>query len=185
MTRIFSRKNEELWMGHLPFSAVNMEDILKSISWKQNRIRIFGKWYDEPRLTAWFGPSYTYSGIQWPKTDFPHDLLSLKGTVEQLAEFEFNAVLLNYYRTGKDSMGWHRDNEPEMDQAMIASVSLGARRVIKFRNRNTREQFDIPLADKSVLLMKDFQQNWEHSVPKRLLLTEPRLNLTFRRIIGS
>ena len=35
----------------------------------------------------------------------------------------------------------------------------------------------------SVLVMKgDTQKNWLHSLPKSTRVTEPRINLTFRRI---
>ena len=38
----------------------------------------------------------------------------------------FNSVLLNLYRDGQDSMGWHSDDESELGPApAIASLSLG------------------------------------------------------------
>lgn len=180
--RIFSKNHEELYLLYFSTGENLLSDLLTSIEWQHNKIRVFGKEYLEPRLTAWYGPPYKYSNIQWPEKSIPECLLGLKTMVEEFAEAQFNSVLLNYYRDGKDSMGWHSDNEPEMDQSIIASVSLGATRTIRFRNKTTDETMNIELKNGSVLLMKNFQENWQHAIPKREKVMEPRLNLTFRKI---
>ena len=39
---------------------------LYSIPWRSDKITVFGKTYDQPRLTAWYGEagkSYSYAGI--------------------------------------------------------------------------------------------------------------------------
>lgn len=182
--RIFSRDHEELYLFYFSTDDTLLSDLVDSITWNHNRIKVFGKEYLEPRLTAWFGPPYKYSNIQWPEKQLPECLFGLKKTVEEFADTQFNSVLLNYYRDGKDSMGWHSDNEPEMDQSIIASVSLGATRTIRFRNKVTKETANVELKNGSVLLMKNFQENWQHAIPKREKITEPRLNLTFRKIIA-
>jgi len=156
--------------------------LLNEINWTQNTIRLFGKVHNEPRLTAWFGPPYRYSGITWPATALPVYILSLLSKIENETESEFNSCLVNYYRNGEDSMGWHRDNEPEMDQKCIASLSLGTARDFQFRKKDSPELQTVCLPGGSLLVMHNFQNEWEHAVPKRKKIQTGRINLTFRNI---
>ncbi len=165
-------------------SELSFAPLKETIPWRQNRIKIFGKEHLEPRLTAWCGPAYKYSSIQWPETPFNE---ILKPALEKLRtdlNFAFNSVLLNYYRNGQDSMGWHSDNEPELDDSCIASLSFGGERRMVFRHKNnhTNKQ-EILLKDGYLLVMRNYQNNWQHSIPKSKKMNEPRINLTFRRII--
>lgn len=154
------------------------------IEWKQNTIRVFGVDHPEPRLTAWFGKPYKYSNISWPEKDYLPILTQLQTSLIAYTNFQFNSVLANYYRSGQDSMGWHADNEPEMDTTLIASASFGGSRVFKLRHRTTQEKIDIELENGSLLLMHNLQKNWQHSISKTKKIVEPRINLTFRRILG-
>lgn len=79
-------------------------------------------------------------------------------------------------------MGWHRDNEPEMDTRLIASVSLGASRSFKIRDRQSKESWTLDLDHGSLLVMENMQENYEHSLPRRKKVEGMRINLTFRRI---
>lgn len=164
------------------FQKELFDECVSSIAWQQNRIRVFGKWHDEPRLTCWYGLPYTYSGIKWPQREMIDALKEVCASLQTLCNFPFNSVLANYYRDGKDSMGWHRDNEPEMDPSIIASVSLGGARIFKMKNRRTNQRIDVLLESGSVLLMVNMQDEWLHSIPKSGAKNEPRINLTFRRI---
>jgi alkylated DNA repair dioxygenase AlkB len=89
---------------------------------------------------------------------------------------------VNYYRNGDDSMGWHRDNEKELDHRFIASLSFGETRTFKIRNRTTKATLNLDLEHGSLLLMENMQIDHEHALPKRRNLNQPRLNLTYRRI---
>ena len=126
------------WPGLL--QSESLENWTTSIPWQQNQITVYGKTYDEPRLTAWFGPAYTYSSIAWPSAQIPVDLQGLNKLISRTLNCrEFDAILCNLYRNGQDAMGWHRDNEREIDPAIIASVSLGAQRDFKIRHRLMNE----------------------------------------------
>lgn len=164
------------------FPELNTAEFIESISWTQNDILMFGKTFQEPRLTAWFGKAYSYSNIDWPTRTFPIQLETLKAKIEEIARAPFNGCLLNLYRNGNDSMGWHRDNEKEIDQTCIASLSLGAPRDFKVRNRNTKEVITVQLTHGSLLIMENLQEHFEHSVPKRKRVHEPRINMTFRQL---
>ncbi|WP_291787090.1 alpha-ketoglutarate-dependent dioxygenase AlkB [Cecembia sp.] len=165
------------------------EKLVNKIQWKQEPIWMFGKKVMQPRLTALYGnPSvaYGYSGIKmqpYPWTDF---LLQIKEAIEQVADTDFTHVLLNYYRDGKDSMGWHRDNEPELGKnPVIGSVSFGYPRRFQFRLYNDKsKKKELLLEHGSFLLMRgETQHYWEHQIPKSQKVQGARINLTFRKIL--
>ena len=162
--------------------------LLAQVNWKEDRIRIFGKTYPQPRLTAVFGEqgkSYTYSGIQMLPTAFTPSLLDLKKKIEDLSGEHFTTCLLNLYRDGQDSNGWHADNEKELgDQPFIASVSLGASRTFHLKHREDRSlRFRMQLEHGSLLLMGGaMQESWLHQIPKTRKSVGKRINLTFRKV---
>ena len=166
-----------------------LELLTDSLDWRQDSISLFGKTHLIPRLQAFIaGPhvSYTYSGLTLLGTGFPAALSSLKNQIEQHAGHRFNALLANLYRDGKDHMGWHSDDERELgSNPVIASLSLGAQRTFRLRHKQQKHHtIDYELTHGSLLIMgKDVQHQWDHSLPKRLRVHEPRINLTFRLII--
>ena len=107
--------------------------------------------------------------------------------VEQYIKFQFNSVLLNEYPNGKVGMGWHSDDERELGvDPIIASLSFGADRDFIFKHKIDKsiEKIKIHLKNGSLLLMLgSTQHHWKHSLPKRLKVREPRINLTFRKIL--
>ncbi|MEP0266200.1 alpha-ketoglutarate-dependent dioxygenase AlkB [Dokdonia sp.] len=158
--------------------------------WQQDDIKVFGKVYPQPRLTALYGNNklpYSYSNITMHPLEFTFALSEIKNSVETLVKSEFTTCLLNLYRDGKDSNGWHSDDEKELGKnPTIASVSLGASRVFKFRDKKAKSSVHSMLLEHgSLLLMKNAtQHNWQHQVPKTLKMVEPRINLTFRMVLG-
>lgn len=159
------------------------------VGWRQERIRIHGREHLQPRLVAWFGDahaSYTYSGLTLSPKPWSERLGSLRRRVEDEAGVPFNSVLCNLYRDGQDSMGFHADAEPELGHnPIIASVSLGATRRFVMRHvRDVRERLDLDLPNGSLLVMEGTTQHFfRHGVPKQRSIAEPRINLTFRRIL--
>lgn len=160
-----------------------------SIAWKSESIILYGKEVMQPRLTAWYGNPeavYTYSGRTNQPLAFTKELLELKLIAERYAGTEFNSVLLNYYRNGNDSMGFHRDNEKELGiKPTIVSISLGAVRDFVVRPyKKLQLRISLALDSGSLMLMKGEMQNkWEHALPKRSNVKDARINLTFRKII--
>lgn len=161
--------------------------ILKSeTEWQQDNIKVFGKIYKQPRLTALYGDdgaSYSYSGItMFPKL-FNSVLKEIKTKIEEVSEVKFNTVLLNLYRDGSDSNGWHSDDEKELgENPVIASLSLGAERIFQLRHKHDKKnRKNIELENGSLLLMKGTTQHyWQHCIPKSKKVIHPRINLTFR-----
>jgi len=158
------------------------------ISWEQDRIRMFGKIIDLPRLTAWYGDpgrSYTYSGIAMEPRQWTDALREVKNLVEHLAETTFNSALANLYRHKGDKLAWHSDDEPELGPApIIASVSLGATRRFFIRNKaDHTDKAVIRLEHGDVLVMAGTtQQLCEHAIPGESHKVGERINLTFRRV---
>ena len=164
-----------------------LAQLTAEVVWEQRSIRIFGQEIPQPRLTAWYGTPearYTYSGLTWEPRPFTPALLALRQRVAAATTFRFNSVLLNYYRDGRDSMGWHADDEPELGpEPAIASLSLGATRRFRLRPRAglVHPPFGLDLPSGSLLLMRGpTQQHWQHALPKTARSIGPRLNLTFR-----
>lgn len=164
------------------------QSLLRDIHWQEEHYTIYGKTVTAPRLVAWYGDpqaSYRYSGIAHTPLPWLPLLAELKIQIEQQSKQSFNSVLCNLYRSGQDSMGWHADKEPELgNNPYIASLSFGAARLFKFRHLKTKDTVDVILENGSLLLMGgELQYHWRHSLPKTTKVSEPRINLTFRKIV--
>ena len=160
--------------------------LLDAVDWEQREITVYGKTHPQPRLVAWFGnpgTSYTYAGLTLHPTPWIDPILQIKAVCEAIAGATFNSVLLNLYRNGDDTVGWHSDDEPELGpNPIIASVSLGAARRFDLRNKVTKKTVKTLLLPGSVLLMTGrTQAEWVHQVPRTKRVGEARINLTFRQ----
>jgi len=170
------------------YASEVFQKLMKATVWQQDDIKIFGKIYKQPRLTALYGDegkSYSYSNITMHPNPMTPLLKEIKSKIELVTQTTFNTVLLNLYRDGNDSNGWHSDNEKELGRnPVIASVSLGAKRSFKLKHRGDKKlNYKIFLNHGSLLLMQgETQHHWLHELPKSKKITEPRINLTFRVI---
>ncbi len=154
-------------------------DVLRSlVHWRTESIKLFGRQQTVPRQVAWYGTaglSYRYSGIDHPTDGWPRQLAVLATLVSQLTGASYNFVLLNRYRDGNDSMGWHADDEPEL-VGDVCSVSLGAAR---------RFLVEPPATGRQVLTLRHgdvaiIPRHWRHCVPKTRKPVAERINLSFR-----
>lgn len=163
-------------------------ELLKEIAWQQDNITVYGKTHPQPRLTALYGNDgkpYSYSNITMKPKPWNSLLQKIKYYIEASTECQFTTVLLNQYRDGKDSNGWHADNEKELGtNPIIASLSLGAERVFQLKHNTISEaKKNIILEHGSLLLMKGSTQHfWKHQIPKTTKPIGNRINLTFRSI---
>ena len=163
----------------------------QEVVWERHRLRLFGREVDSPRLSCWIGDAdavYTYSGTRFTPHPWTSACGELRDGISVLCGEKYNSVLCNLYRDGRDSMGWHSDDEPELGaQPCIASLSLGAAR--RFRLRHRRDpglRLELELAPGSLLLMSGTTQRYyRHDLPKSARVTEPRINLTFRKVNGA
>jgi alkylated DNA repair dioxygenase AlkB len=163
--------------------------LVREIPWERHRIRIFGREVDSPRLSCWIGDEgtdYTYSRTRFEPRAWTPSLAAIREALTTRFDLRFNSVLANLYRDGRDSMGWHSDDEPELgDAPVIASLSFGAPRRFRFRSRETRELAgSIELAHGSLLVMAGATQRlYQHDLPRSARIDDARVNFTFRRIL--
>ena len=167
-----------------------LAQLLEETAWRSDEITVYGKTHRQPRLVAWHGDEgagYTYSGVHHEPQPWSERLQRIRERVESVSGYQFNSVLLNYYRDQNDSMGLHADDEPELgNEPVIASLSLGEERKLYFKHKYRRDlkAFNLALPTGSLLIMKGAtQRNWKHGMRKLNRPCGPRLNLTFRYIL--
>jgi alkylated DNA repair dioxygenase AlkB len=176
----------ERWLP-APEASAAFTELRGETPWKSDSIRIAGRLIPVPRLTAWYGDpgaTYTYSGLRNEPLPWTPLLDALRARARETAGAPFNSVLLNRYRDGRDSMGWHSDDERELgEDPVIASLSLGAPRRFVLRHMKKRgRSMTLVLGDGSLLVMAGTTQHfYRHAVPKEDEAGE-RINLTFRWI---
>ncbi len=179
--------------GWLPQAEADelLQALLLEVPWEVHRIRMFGRWVDSPRLSCWMGDAdahYRYSGADFVPQPWPAVLLPLRVRLQQACGGRFNSVLANRYRDGRDSMGWHSDDEPELgDRPLIASLSLGEARRFLLRRREDRARVaEYLLGDGDLLVMSGHsQRDYQHALAKTARPTGERINLTFRWVSAA
>ena len=158
------------------------------VDWERPVVRIYGREHFVPRLTAFLaadGVTYCYSGVQHCGEGWPVWFIPLLEKVNEVSAVNFNGCLLNLYRNGLDRMGWHADDEAELDpKSPIASLSVGATRdfCLKHRQQPLRELLCLRSGD-LLIMHPECQQEWLHALPTRRRVAELRINLTFRCFI--
>lgn len=166
----------------------------------ESMIKIFGKTIPIPReQTAYgkLGTTYHFSGIHVGARDWDIDidddttegfvareLKYIAGVVGDTSCATFNYALINRYKTGKNYIGYHSDDEAELgERPLIAGISLGQDRQIYFKSNITHEVVKINLPHNSLVIM-NFPTNkyWKHSIPMTSKKIGERISLTFRNV---
>jgi alkylated DNA repair dioxygenase AlkB len=157
------------------------------VTWAEREIVLYGKRILQPRLVGWAGEmAYRYSGQTLEPRPFTDTVRSLTARVNAFAGARFNHVLLNRYRDGRDSMGMHADDEPELGpDPVVATLSLGATRRLTLapRRPSDGERRALELPAGSLLVMRGAcQRRFRHGIPREPRVTEERVSLTFRHV---
>jgi alkylated DNA repair dioxygenase AlkB len=136
--------------------------------------------------------SYTYGVGAGERTYEPRDwhpsIVSIRAMVEAKLGTELGVVFLNGYENSKDSLNWHSDDSPEMDDDKpIAIVTLGAEREIWFRpNADTFAVTKVKLESGSICVMAPGMQDlFMHRIPRAGFDCGPRISLTFRGYVAT
>ncbi|KAI3631627.1 hypothetical protein MIR68_010100 [Amoeboaphelidium protococcarum] len=181
------------------------ENFQRDLPWTTQDITLFGKTYQQPRLICLLtsdevskspksgnGRDY-YSSlpfVSWSSYPMVEEIARQIERDIKLPAGYFNVALCNLYRDGKDSMGWHADDEKRHGPSpTIASLSFGdARRFLikpKSKSHVTSDyKYEYVLGHGDLLVMEgQCQDHWQHSIPKTAKLVGPRLNITFRKIL--
>ncbi|WP_343697019.1 alpha-ketoglutarate-dependent dioxygenase AlkB [Flavobacterium sp.] len=160
------------------------ERILRKTKWREYEMEIYDKTYTVPRMIAWYEDKDNV-GADPNGPDWTYELLKIRSRVEKETQLDFNSLLLNLYRNGKDGVGWHSDKEDKCGKdPIIASVTFGETRMFKLRHKFRKDipLVEIPLHHGSFLLMAGTTNSfWQHHVPKTARKVLPRINLTFRQ----
>ena len=168
-----------------------LEQLTKETHWRNDPITVFGKTYPQPRITSLHGhttDSYGYSGIVMQPNPMRKPLLDIEQKLQAFTKETFTTVLLNLYRDGQDSNGWHADNEKELGvNPVIASVRLGSSRYFHLKHNSYKSQrLKLELTHGSILLMEGATQHfWKHQIAKTAKKVGPRINLTFRKVLKA
>ncbi|MGF6903167.1 alkylated DNA repair dioxygenase AlkB [Paraburkholderia sp. GAS348] len=166
-------------------AARALAQLIGEVEWRQDMMGTPAGRVPLPRLTAWQGEPdavYVYSGIRNVPQPWTPIVAELRAAAEASCHARFNSVLINRYRSGMDSMGWHADREPELGvRPVIASISLGVARTFDLRHNRTGVVQSFSLKGGSLLVMRgNTQADWRHRVPKEPRVAGERINLTFR-----
>lgn len=187
--------------NHLPFNGelylinnfypaneakIIFDELLYNLNWQQEQLFIYGRKVNVPRLMCWSGDKnthYQYSGVNHQPHPWTKTLLSIKQKIEFFYPSSFNSVMANLYRNGSDSMGCHSDDEKELgENPLIASLSFGEQRLLKFRHSKSKDVVDLFLSHGDLLIMAgEIQHHWKHELPKTKKIKTERINLTFRK----
>jgi len=165
-------------------------ELFSHIDWRPDEAVVFGKHLTTKRKVAWYGErsfNYTYSNTTKQALPWSDVLLEIKNSVEIATNETYNSCLLNLYHNGSEGMAWHSDAEKDLKKnGAVASVSFGAERKFSFKHKRTKENVSVFLKHGSLLVMKGTtQSNWLHRLPPTTKVNEPRVNLTFRTIVGQ
>lgn len=164
------------------------EHLISALQWHQPTIQVYGKSHPIPRLQCFVADDdvhYAYSNHQLDNHSWTKPLAAMRSKLQSHYNQSFNALLLNWYRDGHDTMGWHSDDEAELGaEPLIISISLGAARKFKIKHKTTGLQWELMLEHGSCLVMSgNSQQLFQHSLPKQSKVKGGRINLTFRSIV--
>jgi alkylated DNA repair dioxygenase AlkB len=163
------------WLGKERADTL-LASIHATTAWVQERRKMYDRVVDVPREQAWFGDDREHP--------FTPELDAVRRELEALSGARFSHVLLNRYRSGKDSVAWHNDREvAHLTRPVIGSLTLGATRAFDLRPKADRKRIvSIDLDHGDLLVMRgDTQTNWEHRVAKDPRIAGERINLTFRQ----
>lgn len=170
-----------------PDESAVFDRLVVELAWEARTIVLFGKPVMQPRLVAWAGERpYRYSGRTLPALPLSPALSELRSKVQAHVGVRFDHVLVNRYRDGADSMGWHADAEPELGaDPTIASVSFGTPRRFVLRHAKERGRaYEAHLGRGDLLVMGGASQRlFRHAVPKGASAAGERINVTLRRIL--
>jgi alkylated DNA repair dioxygenase AlkB len=160
-------------------AAAWFAELREGVAWKAERRVMYDREVEVPRLTG----HYRLGPDDIAATPPPGAILSAARRVIDATGVPFNAVGLNRYRDGRDSVAPHNDHLNEIVEGHpIALLSLGGTRRMTIRSKEPpRRVFQVDLEDGSLLMMSwATQLHYTHGVPKTKQPVAERISLAFR-----
>jgi alkylated DNA repair dioxygenase AlkB len=153
---------------------------------KNPQIIVYGKVCYQHRSIGFFSNNsigYHYSNQlakSQPLTDNLQDLLN---QVNELYQTDFNGILINKYENGSDYISAHSDDEKDLSDIGVVSLSYGETRKFRIRDKITKKIVkDIPLIEGEIVRMGGkFQQEFTHEIPVEKKINGIRYSFTFRK----
>lgn len=151
-------------------------ELRHQINWHAERRMMYDREVDVPRLMA-------SVRLDEPEAPLPEAIQEAALRVIERLEVPFNAVGLNLYRDGRDSVAPHNDHLDEIREGFpIALVSLGATRRMTIRAKELPKRVLHVDLDSGSLFVMDYatQLHYTHGVPKTTAPVGERISLAFR-----
>lgn len=148
--------------------------------------KMFGKTCCMHRCIGFFSDSsvgYRYSRQISASQPLPDFLAKLLEQVNTQFHSQYNGILVNLYRSEKDYISKHSDNEAELDPtAGVVALSLGASRTFRVRDKSTNAIVkDVDTQHGQLIRMSgNFQKEFTHEIPRGGGDADVRISLTFR-----
>ena len=179
--------------GQIPFelNKDQYQELWRSHPIEKHEIFIFNKYHKVPRWQQAYGKNYQFSGNEakaLPITEQLQKYIDWANTNEimQGRSGGLNGILINWYETGEHYIGWHSDDESQLENgAPIYTISLGAKRTFKVREkRNKKNVTNYELENGDFFIMGgEFQKYYQHHLPKRIKCKDSRISITIRKFI--
>jgi len=160
-----------------------MQRCVEELDWHAETFSLFGRTHPVPRLISWVGDpglDYRYAARSHVGCGWPAWLDGLRVLVGAATGQSFNHILVNRYRTGRDYMGWHRDDERGVS-GNIAVLSLGAERRFGWREGPGYRSRQLLLPSGSILTLDG---HWQHTLLRERQCEAERISLTFRSLFN-
>lgn len=167
----------------LKFSILHY-GILSNMKPKETKkFKMFGRECEMNRLQQVYGQDYTFSGVIHKSEPIPEIFKCLIDYFSKKYSRNYNMVLVNWYRDGNDSIGFHADNEKKIKpDSEIITISLGVERDFVIKNSKIKKVINMEY--NSFLTMGGkCQKEFKHSVPPRKNITQERISITLREFI--
>ena len=190
MQRIFSNIEETAFLDKGIFSDEKLLDrcVLDVENQLEERpeIVVYGKVCRQQRNVGFFSnfsEGYTYSRRIMRSKQLTESLEMLLDKVNLLLGSRFNGILVNKYGDGDDCIGAHSDDESGLDNIGIVSISYGAERIFRIRDKKEKTILhDIQTTHCCILHMGgEFQKLYTHEIPKQKRIKQSRISFTFRK----
>jgi alkylated DNA repair dioxygenase AlkB len=157
--------DERCWLdlvgSWLPGHAELFELLQDTAPWQQRERRMYDKDVLEPRLVAaWAGDTLA---------ELPVQLQEVRAAASDRYRVDFDSVLVNLYRDGRDGVAWHGDTvRKRLPEAVVVTVGLGERRRFLLRPGESGPAVHTLHSGQGDLVVMGgrTQHEWQHTVPK-------------------
>jgi alkylated DNA repair dioxygenase AlkB len=157
-----------------PEHAELFATLLRDAPWQQRERWMYDRQVLEPRLVA------AWSGVDLAA--LPPGLVDIRAAVSQRYGVNFDSVLVNLYRDGRDGVAWHGDTvRKRLPEAIVVTVGLGERRRFLLRpGTSGPATLTLRTGEGDLVVMGGrTQHDWQHTVPKETH-AGARMSITLR-----